>query len=137
MGIEEWDVENILPHRSPFLFVGEIIRVEPGVEAEAWSNVPAVDLAELACPTDIVPLWYVAEFLAQTGALAVLAGRQGEKTLMTGIDSLELFSQPVPDVPLRAEVRLLQERRGIGKRAGVVYQGEKKIAAGVIWYARQ
>lgn len=130
-------IETILPHRRPFLFVGEVLRVEPGLEAAACSNVPAADLAELGYPTDRVPLWYIAEFMAQTGALAVLAGRTGEKTLMTGIDSLELIAHPMPDLPLRADVQILQERRGIGKRVGTVWQGETKLATGVIWYARQ
>lgn len=131
------DVRDILSHRPPFLFVQKILSLTPGSSASALSNTPARDLQALGCPDESVPLWYAAEFLAQTGALAVLAGRgQEEKTLMTGLDGFLLHRQASARQPLRAEVTLLGERRGIGKRQGSVWQGEHLIAEGTVWYAR-
>ncbi|TCP57829.1 3-hydroxyacyl-[acyl-carrier-protein] dehydratase [Tumebacillus sp. BK434] len=126
------DVQSILPHRAPFLFVQEIVDIVPGERAEAISALPSAAVAE-----GTVPLWYAAEFLAQTGALAVLAGGpEGERTLMTGIEGMRLLAEASPGRPLRAEVTVLGERRGIGKRHGRVWQGETLVAEGVIWYAR-
>jgi len=131
------DAKRILAHRPPFLFVAEVLRLEPGVEAVAVSNIPSDDMQQLGCVQETVPLWYAAEFLAQTGALAVLAGRPPEeKTLMTGLDQFVLLAEANARLPLRADVELLGEKRGIGKRHGTVWQGERKIAEGLVWYAR-
>lgn len=126
------DVKSILPHRAPFLFVAEVVEIVPMERAAAISNLPSE-----AGPFSTVPLWYAAEFLAQTGALAVLAGRPaGERTLMTGIEGMRLLAEVSADLPLRAEVTVLGEKRGMGKRHGQVWQGETLVAEGVIWYAR-
>ncbi|MBL0385508.1 hypothetical protein JJB07_02500 [Tumebacillus sp. ITR2] len=132
------EVLRILAHRAPFLFVDEVVELVPGELARAISHVPSVDLQALgAGQLKNVPLWYAAEFLAQTGALAVLAGvPEGEKTLMTGLDSFTLLGEGSVVEPLSAEVTLLGEKRGIGKRQGTVWQGTRKIAEGVVWYAR-
>ncbi|MGZ4135001.1 MAG: hypothetical protein ACXVPC_07555 [Tumebacillaceae bacterium] len=135
--MENVNVQAILPHRKPFLFVAEVQELVPGQRAVAVSNLPQEDLVRLGCAAQSVPLWYAAEFLAQTGALAVLAGApEGDKTLMTGMDGLVLHEHVSVLEPLRAEVELLGEKRGIGKRHGVVWQGERKVAEGLIWYAR-
>ncbi|ARU60439.1 hypothetical protein CBW65_04660 [Tumebacillus avium] len=126
------DVKSILPHRAPFLFVAEVVEILPMERAEAISNLPSE-----AVQDNTVPLWYAAEFLAQTGALAVLAGRPGgERTLMTGIEGMRLLTEVPADRPLRAEVTVLGEKRGMGKRRGQVWQGATLVAEGVIWYAR-
>jgi 3-hydroxyacyl-[acyl-carrier-protein] dehydratase len=131
------EVMRILAHRAPFLFVAELLELVPGERAAAVSHLPALDLQALGAGQDTVPLWYVAEFLAQTGALAVLAGAPPEeKTLMTGLDGFTMTSPATSAEPLRAEVALLGEKRGIGKRQGTVWQGDRKIAEGLIWYAR-
>jgi len=64
------------------------------------------------------------------------SGRPGAKTLMTGLDEFRMLAPATVAEPLRAEVRLLGEKRGIGKRQGIVRQGETTVAEGVIWYAR-
>lgn len=135
--MQNWDIQSFLNHRAPFLFVAEVLELIPGKRAVARSNAPRGDLVALGCEQITVPLWYVAEFMAQTGALAVLAGvSSGEKTLMTGIDDFSLLAQATTREPLRAEVELLGEKRGIGKRRGTVWQGEQLVAEGLIWYAR-
>lgn len=131
------DAKAILAHRPPFLFVAEVLRLEPSVEAVAVSNIPCDDMQKMGCVGATVPLWYAAEFLAQTGALAVLAGRPPEeKTLMTGLDQFVMLEGADASLPLRADVQLLGEKRGIGKRHGSVWQGERKVAEGLVWYAR-
>ncbi|PWK16194.1 hypothetical protein [Tumebacillus permanentifrigoris] len=131
------DVLRILAHRAPFLFIEEIVELVARERAVAVSHVPAEDLRALGATLQTVPLWYAAEFLAQTGALAVLAGAPPEeKTLMTGLDGFTMVSAATCAQPLRAEVTLLGEKRGIGKRQGTVWQGDRKIAEGLVWYAR-
>ncbi|WP_052036052.1 hypothetical protein [Tumebacillus flagellatus] len=132
------DVLRILAHRAPFLFVESVVELVPGERATAKSHVPSVDLQALGAGLlPSVPLWYAVEFLAQTGALAVLsAASVGERTLMTGLDDFTLFEAGNVDEPLYAEVALLGERRGIGKRQGTVWQGTRKLAEGLVWYAR-
>lgn len=132
------EVMSILAHRQPFLLVAEIVRLEPGQRASAMSHVPIDDLLVFGNFEQMgVPLWYLAEFLAQTGALAVLGGSEREEiTMLTGFDSFSTYEVASVREPLYAEVTLLGERRGIGKRQGAIWQGDRKIAEGRLGYAR-
>jgi 3-hydroxyacyl-[acyl-carrier-protein] dehydratase len=126
-----------LPHREPFLFVTEVVELVPGERATAVSGDPGAHLRALGYREPRVPLWYLTELMAQTGALAALAGRTGEKTLLTGIDGMRVLAPARVDRPLQAEVELLGEKRGIGRRQGVIRQDGQLVAEGVVWYARR
>jgi len=118
--------EEVLPHRSPFLLLDEIVAVEPGVSAtgrwrltgEEWffpGHFPGR-------PT--LPGVLMVESIAQLGAVAVLMDARfaGKLPLFGGIDSARFRRQVVPGDVLDLEVELgrMSARAGRGKgRASV------------------
>ena len=80
---------DLLPHRSPFLFVDEILELVPGERARArWHVNPGAAFFAGHFPGNpILPGVIIIEALAQTGALAALAEPEtaGKLALFAGI----------------------------------------------------
>lgn len=111
---------EVLPHRPPFLFVDEIVGVEPGqMAAGRWYL--GGDEAFFAGhfpgrPT--LPGVLMVEALAQVGAIAVLLEPRytGKLPLFGGIDAVRFRRQVVPGetLDLRVEMGRLSARAGKG-----------------------
>lgn len=111
---------DLLPHRPPFLFVDEVLTLDPGVSASGlwrlghdewfWSgHFPGR-------PT--LPGVLMCEAIAQMGAIAVLAdpAKAGKLPLFGGLDGARFRRQVSPGDELRLEVELgrMSARAGTG-----------------------
>lgn len=112
------DPSDVLPHRSPFLFLDEVTELDPGVSAAGYW-VPTAELTFFAGhfpgrPT--LPGVLMAESIAQLGAYAVLhAGSfAGRLPLFGGLDGARFRRQVLPGerLDLAIEVTRLSARAG-------------------------
>jgi len=118
--------EELLPHRPPFLFVDEVLELNPGISArgvwrlrgDEWffpGHFPGR-------PT--LPGVLMCEAIAQVGAIAVLASdaHGGRLPLFGGLDGARFRRQVAPGDELILEVELgrMSSRAGKGKGRALV-----------------
>ena len=121
--------EDVLPHRSPFLFLDEVVELEPSTSAKGrWllrEDQPFFSGHFPGRPT--LPGVLMVEALAQLGAVAVLSDPAfaGRLPLFGGIDKARFRSQVSPGDTLDLEVTLDQLGNNAGRGSGVASVGGK------------
>jgi 3-hydroxyacyl-[acyl-carrier-protein] dehydratase len=132
-------IEEILPHRDPFLLLDEILELEPGVRAVARKRVRDDEwyLAGHFPGRPIMPGVLIVEAMAQTGAVAVLAQEEnrGKLALFAGIDDVRFkrIVEPGDELELTCELERVRGPIGRGKARATV-DGEL-AARGVLTFA--
>ncbi|HHX17989.1 MAG TPA: 3-hydroxyacyl-ACP dehydratase FabZ [Clostridium sp.] len=133
------EIQNIIPHRYPFLLIDKIEEVEPGKRAVAIKNVSINEpFFQGHFPKNpIMPGVLIVEALAQTACVAglMLEENKGKLGVFTGIESMKFRKQVVPGDILRLEAEFLVFKMGMGKvkvsatvDGQVAAQGEIKFA---------
>lgn len=132
------EIQRIIPHRYPFLFVDRILELEVGQRAV---GVKAVSVDEPFFQGHfpgypVMPGVLIAEALAQVGAVAVLQSRDmsGRIAYLAGLDNFRFRRQVVPGDLLRLEVTLTQVRSRAGKGHGVATVDGELAAEGDITF---
>jgi 3-hydroxyacyl-[acyl-carrier-protein] dehydratase len=117
---------DVLPHRDPFLFVSEVLSVEPGRSATGFWRLTGEEpfFAGHFPDRPTLPGVLMIEALAQLGGVAVLADERyaNKLPLFGGIDRARFRRQVVPGEKLDLEVTMtkLSARAGSGRgRASV------------------
>jgi 3-hydroxyacyl-[acyl-carrier-protein] dehydratase len=115
-------IQQILPHRYPFLLVDRMLEVETD-RAVGQKNVSVNEpFFQGHFPgRPIMPGVLIVEALAQVGAVAILnrPEHQGKLAMFAGLDKVR-FKRPVlPGDVLRLEVTLERMRGRIGRGQGV------------------
>ena len=113
--------DHVLPHRDPFLFVTEVVSVDPGRSATGrWhltGDEPFFAGHFPGRPT--VPGVLMVESLAQLGGIVVLADERfaGKLPLFGGIERARFRRQVVPGETLELEMTVgrLSARAGTGR----------------------
>ena len=133
------DIQNIIPHRYPFLLVDKIIEIEYGKRAIGIKNVTANEpFFQGHFPGNpIMPGVLIVEAMAQVGAVSILGTEEHKDKLavFTGIDGMRFKRQVVPGDTLRMEVEMIAMKRGIGKAKATAYVEGQLAASGELMFA--
>jgi 3-hydroxyacyl-[acyl-carrier-protein] dehydratase len=120
------EIEEILPHRDPFLLLDEVVELEPGVRVVARKMVRDDEwyLAGHFPGRPIMPGVLIVEAMAQTGAVAVLADEmnRGKLALFAGIDDVRFkrIVGPGDELELTCELERVRGPVGRGKATATV-----------------
>jgi 3-hydroxyacyl-[acyl-carrier-protein] dehydratase len=114
-------IEQILPHREPFLLIDEVLELRPGEGAVARKTVHADEwyLSGHFPGRPVMPGVLIIEALAQTGALVVLSEEEnrGRLALFAGIDACRFkrIVEPGDVLELRCDLERMRGPIGRGK----------------------
>jgi 3-hydroxyacyl-[acyl-carrier-protein] dehydratase len=101
---------EILPHRAPFLFVDELVALEPGVSAAGLWHLSGDEyfFAGHFPGRPTLPGVLMCEAIAQTAGIAMLTAGQfvGKLGLFRGLDGARFRKQVVPGDTLRLEATM-------------------------------
>ena len=127
-------IQQIIPHRYPFLLVDRILELVPGERVVGLKNVSADEhFFQGHFPGHpVMPGVLIVEAMAQTGAVMMLAGESGSGAkgipLFAGMEKVKFRRPVVPGDQLRLELSMLQQRAGTCRLAGRALVGEELAA---------
>ena len=131
------EIEDILPHRSPFLFVDEVVEVsDTKIIAKKHIREDEYFFKGHFPDEPIMPGVLMVEALAQTGGVMILRKKKGVIPLFLGIDKVRFKRIVRPGDTLTMEVELLRDRGDIVKISGIARVGDEiacqaEIMAGI------
>lgn len=130
LGIKE--IQEIIPHRHPFLLVDCIEELEPGVRATGYKCVTFDEsFFRGHFPEEpVMPGVLIIEALAQVGAVAILSMEEnkGKIAYFGAIDKAKFKQKVIPGSKLKLECEIIKRKGpvGVGKAVATV---DGKIAA--------
>lgn len=139
MALDAAAIQQVLPHRFPWLMVDRVLELEPGRKAVALKNVSAGEPCfQGHFPGHpVMPGVLILEALAQTAAFTVLGPEREEGALgyLTGVDEFRFRRAVYPGDQLRLEAELERFRRGMGKaRVQALVEGNV-VTSGLVSFA--
>jgi 3-hydroxyacyl-[acyl-carrier-protein] dehydratase len=134
-------IEAIIPHRDPFLFLDEVLELEPGRRVVARKQVRPDEwfFAGHFPGRPIMPGVIMVEALAQAGAVAVLAEEEnrGKLALFAGIDGVRFKRIVTPGEELTLTCEIESVRGPVGRGRAVARVGDDLAVRGTLTFAAQ
>jgi 3-hydroxyacyl-[acyl-carrier-protein] dehydratase len=132
-------IEEIIPHRPPFLLLDEVIELEPGRRVVALREVRADDWWFPGHFPDrpVMPGVLIVEAMAQAGAVAVLIEEEnrGKIAFFAGIDDCRFKRVVEPGEMLTLTCEIDAVRGPIGRGKATAHVGDALAARGTLTFA--
>ncbi len=132
-------IQEIIPHRPPFLLVDRITDYEPGVWAKGRKAVTVNEpfFAGHFPQHHVMPGVLIIEALAQVGAVAILSlpENRGKIAFFGGIKNARFKRQVVPGDVLELSCELVERRGSVGFGKAVAKVDGEVAAQGELTFA--
>ncbi|MBP2001801.1 3-hydroxyacyl-[acyl-carrier-protein] dehydratase [Paenibacillus shirakamiensis] len=139
MTLDIRQIQEIIPHRPPFLLVDRILELELGKRAVGIKNVTINEPFFVGHFPEypVMPGVLITEALAQVGAVAILGleSNKGKIGFLAGLDGFRFRGMVRPGDTLRLEVEIIRLKGSIGKGHAVAKVEDKVVAEGEIMFA--
>ena len=133
------DIKKVIPHRDPFLFLDEIIELEPLKRAVGIKHITEHEYYFKGHfpETPVMPGVIIIESLAQVGATILLThpDYHGKLALFTGIKNAKFRKSVVPGDKLFLECELTKIRRNFGYGVAKAYVDNQLVCEAEISFA--
>ncbi len=134
MELNSNQIQEIIPHRYPFLMVDKVVELVPGKSCKAIKNVSANEMQFMGHfpGQHVMPGVLMVEALAQTGAIIILAleENKGKIAYFAGIDKCKFKQKVVPGDTLELNVEITKQKGPIGfGTANATVNGKVAVSA--------
>lgn len=127
-------IESLIPHRPPFLWIDQIIELEPGKRCVAIKHVdPAEPFFAGHFPSQaILPGIFLIEAVAQTSGvmLGAAAGESKGSPRLAAVNRFKFLKTVAPGAELQIETTKLTEAGTMACIEGIVRVGNEVVARG-------
>ena len=131
-------IQEIIPHRHPFLLIDKIEDYEPGQYAVGYKAVTyREDFFRGHFPQKaVMPGVLIIEALAQAGAICVLSdeANKGKIAFLGGVNKAKFRGKVVPGDVLSLEVEIVKIKGPVGVGKGTAKVDGKIVASGEITF---
>ncbi|GAB4407065.1 MAG: 3-hydroxyacyl-ACP dehydratase FabZ [Thermodesulfovibrionales bacterium] len=125
------EIQDILPHRYPFLLVDRIVELEPGARAVGIKNVTINEpfFTGHFPGNPIMPGVLIIEAMAQVaGIMTFRSGVQGDTVYFMSIEKAKFRRPVVPGDQLRLGISTIQHRGNVWRFSGDAMVDDKLVA---------
>lgn len=133
------EIQEVLPHRAPFLMVDEIVEIKMGEYAVGTKNISISDPVFQGHFPDqhVYPGVLLIESMAQVGAFVLLLEEEnrGKKAYFTKIKNARFYQPIVPGDKILIKTELLTRRLNVGFAKAEAHVGERLVAKAEIAFA--
>jgi 3-hydroxyacyl-[acyl-carrier-protein] dehydratase len=137
MTLEE--IQQVIPHRYPFLLIDRILIHELGKRTVGLKNVTVNEavLAGQGTHELVMPPMLILECLAQTGAVLLLSleQNQSKEVLLVGLDDVKFPAFARVGDQIICEAIAINQKGNIGRMKGIATVNDEVVAEGMYWFA--